>query len=252
MANLYNVPDLGAGCPWAGWSRPNIKWCEDNLCAWVTAPANTWSNLAFIVLGIVMWRLAKRSGHRSMLLFGPASIVVGATSFLYHMSYTFVFQFGDFIGMFVFIDLMVSFNQRRLGTFTAANHAKVYLGEVIISSLLVPLCFWIEFPIQALVLISVLWGLGLEVQLLRRARSSRPDAGRYTTQYKWLLGGLGCAVAGVACSVLDKTGVWCDPHNHIIQGHAVWHLFTASSLMCLYFFYDQFDFDSGAAIARRQ
>lgn len=247
MSNLYNVPDLPSGCPWADWSRPNIKWCEENLCAWVTAPANTWSNLAFIILGLLMWRMAARSGRRSMLLFGPASIVTGVTSLLYHASYTFVFQFADFVGMFVFLDLVVSFNQRRLGTISAANHAKVYVAEVVVSSLLVPLCFWIGFPIQALVLISIVWGLGLEAQLFRRARANTSGSGD-RTRYKWLLAGVGCAVLGITCSLLDKTGVWCDPHDHVIQGHAAWHLLTASSLMCLYLFYNQFDFDGAGKI----
>ena len=239
MSNPYNVPELSAGCPWADWSRPNIKWCEENLCAWVTAPANTWSNLAYIVLGLWMWRMARKSGKKAMLLFGPASIVVGVTSLLYHASYTFVFQFGDFVGMFVFIDLLVSFNQRRLGQVSGDNHARVYLLEVIVSSLLVPICFYAGIPIQLLVLASILWVLGLEAMIRMR--------GEPGVAYKWLFCSVGAAAAGATCSALDVTGVWCDPHDHVVQGHAAWHVLTALALLFAYYFYEQFAFEGDGA-----
>lgn len=44
LAATFDIPPLPDGCPWSGWTLPNLKWCEDNVCAWVTAPANTWSN----------------------------------------------------------------------------------------------------------------------------------------------------------------------------------------------------------------
>lgn len=40
-----------------------------------------------------------------------------------------------------------------------------------------------------------------------------------------------------AASLANLTRVWCDPQDHWLQGHAVWHVPTAASLYVLYFFY---------------
>ncbi len=61
LAATFDIPPLPDGCPWSGWTLPNLKWCEDNVCAWVTAPANTWSNLAYIFFSLLMWRRASTS-----------------------------------------------------------------------------------------------------------------------------------------------------------------------------------------------
>lgn len=229
MTNPYNVPDLAPGCPWSDWTRPNVKWCEENLCEWVTNPANTWSNLGFIFGGLLMWWLARNNPTRSMRYFGPASVIVGVTSLVYHASYTFALQFADFVGMFVFVFLLISLNQRRLGQLSAAKHLRVYAAEVIVASALVPVCFQIGLPIQALVAGSIAWLIGQEVVLAR--------TGRRAPSYKWWFAALGCAAAGATCSALDLTRVWCDPHDHLIQGHAMWHILMALSLLCMYRFY---------------
>ena len=64
MTPLPSAAPLPPGCPWSGWAPPNVQWCEENLCALVTAPANTWSNLAYIVVGLVMWAAARRLGEQ--------------------------------------------------------------------------------------------------------------------------------------------------------------------------------------------
>ena len=113
-----HVPPLAPGCPWADWTRPNVKWCEDNLCEWITTPANTWSNLFYFVAAYMMLCgtneiAASRQGvsgnaapiAANLHLFAPATVAVGATSFAYHASYAYAFQVADFWGMFCFAAL---------------------------------------------------------------------------------------------------------------------------------------------------
>ena len=45
-------------CPWDGFTQAPPGFCEQALCAWVREPGNTWSNLAFIVAALVMYREA--------------------------------------------------------------------------------------------------------------------------------------------------------------------------------------------------
>ncbi|HEY1086366.1 MAG TPA: hypothetical protein VGE37_01685, partial [Archangium sp.] len=51
----------------------------------------------------------------------------------------------------------------------------------------------------------------------------------------WLWWMIGCFVAGFAFWIADKTRFVCDPDNHLINGHAVWHVATS---ICLALFYE--------------
>ena len=235
MAGQWDVPELPTGCPWSGWTPPNIKWCEENLCEWITTPANTWSNLAFIVLGALMWRQARAKGSRTMALFGPTSILAGVFSFLYHASYTYFFQFFDFVAMFMFCMLLIVLNARRLGTLTVERQLLAFTAGVVVSSLLVPLFFQVGIPIQILVLALV-----AIVLLQERSCSKLPDN---QIVYRHLHIALVLAFLAATCSVLDITRTVCVPDQHWVHGHALWHLLMAVSLYELYRFYDQFRFD---------
>jgi len=228
------VPPLPPGCPWSSWTPPNLKWCEENLCSWITAPANTWSNLAYIVLGVVMWRQARRWKNRSLAIFGPASIIVGVASFAYHASYTFFLQFFDFVGMFIFCFLLIVLNGRRLGQLGERDLVPAFIGGVGVCSALVPVLFYFDIPIQLTVMALTAVILLQESWLSRRAAEP--------AHYPLFFGAMALLAAAVTFSALDLTRTWCDPGNHWLQGHALWHLLTACALYILFLFYRQFQF----------
>ena len=85
------VTPLQPSCPWANWARPNVKYCEPNACSWITTPANTWTNLAYIFVGLWMLYDAKtrtKNAGPTLYSIGWAIVFVGITSFFYHASYT--------------------------------------------------------------------------------------------------------------------------------------------------------------------
>ena len=243
--HLTAVPPLEARCPWSAWARPNIKWCEDNLCAWVTAPANTWSNLAYVLGAVLMWaRLNGRGVARrrcTLRLFPPASLVVGITSFAYHASYTWFFQLFDFVGMFVFCCVSTTLNARRLGQIDADAVPRVYLLSAALCSALFLLVGWLGLPVQLIVLTLVLLTLGQEAVLyFGRAYREHP---KLRPRYHHFVSGMLLLVIAFACSVADATRLWCNPANHIMNGHSAWHLLTAIVLYLLFLFHEQFDYD---------
>ena len=192
-------------------------------------PADTWSNLLYVALGVVMWREARRLGRRDLAAFGPASIAVGVFSFVYHASYTYFFQFFDFVGMFLFCFLPLAMNARRLGWIGPQRELAVEAGGVVAFSAAVPPLFELGVPIQGLVLVLILAIVAQELVL--RARSASRAA------YPWFWTGLALIGAGAVCSALDVTRVWCDPTSRWLQGHATWHLLSAASLYALFRFY---------------
>ena len=223
------VPPLPEGCPWSEWTRPNIDWCEENLCAWVVNPADTWSNLPLIVFG--GWMIWSLRGHPNSFLrwFGPVAIVTGLFSGIFHASYTFFFQFFDFAAMFLFAFLPLILNFQRLGMMKRGHAGRWYLGGVVVFCALVPVGFAVGFPIQLLVAFLVFAIVGQEVVI--RVRGLPAGA-------LWIfVSACGLLAASATFSALDLSRVFCDPTDHIIQGHAIWHVLTATSLWVLSVFY---------------
>lgn len=236
----FDITPVEPGCPWADWARPNVKWCEDNLCAWITAPANTYSNLLYIVLGFKMIAEARRQQSATLMMFGPASILTGVSSLIFHASYTYVGQVFDFFGMFCFEHLAIVVNMRRLGWIDKSSQSAVYWSLVLASTSLVPVLGSMDIPYQLLVLLIILLICASEIYL--RFLSGRKGA-HCVAKYEMYLLSLALLLAGATCSALDAARIWCDPKNHIINGHSMWHLLTAASLYFFFQFYKQFAWD---------
>jgi hypothetical protein len=239
---MRDIPKLPEGCPWSDWAPPNIKWCEENLCAWITAPANTWSNLAYVLAAILLWHWARADGARArgsrnlnpeaLKYFAPAALLVGMTSFLFHASYTFFFQFFDYVGMYVFFFLLITFNLRRGKLLSAKKHLPVYVALVLAMSALIPLFQWADLRIQLKVpaLIAVIAGTELDLRFRKKLHA----------EYRWYGASLLSLAVAFGFTAADLTGAWCEPSNHWIQPHALWHVFSALSLLLSYRFYRQF------------
>ena len=49
------------------YGAPNIKWCEQTLCQFISEPANTWSNLGFLMVGILIYVYATKNKHPALI-----------------------------------------------------------------------------------------------------------------------------------------------------------------------------------------
>ena len=226
---------LTPGCPWYALSElrlPNVDWCEAQRCAFVVEPANAWSNVAYLVVALALFALARSSSSPQLRFFAPAAALVGLASGIYHASYTFVLQILDFFGMYVFCYLLITLNLRRPGLLSARSWRRCFWGLVIGTTLVTVAIDFFEIPIQGIVLLLLLIVAGSELWLWRRAR---PATLRYFVLALALLS------AGAVFSVLDVSRVWCDPHHPYLQGHAIWHVLSALALLAAYLHYRQFE-----------
>lgn len=241
MEAFTHVP-IPEGCPWWDWERPNLRWCEEYLCSWIVTPANTWSNLAYLVAAYSMHRRIKGDVKRLLWLFVPATIATGITSFAYHASVSRFFQLFDFFGMFTFTVLGVVLNLRRELWLETRHTTLAYIIGLLIASIAVPVFeIILGLPIQATVLALVIIQLLQELRLRLGRYRKHPHLKPPYTRFKQSLFFLAVALV---CSVADLTRKWCDPQNHFIQGHALWHVLSAVGLYCLFLFYVQIDFDN--------
>jgi hypothetical protein len=221
------APALPPGCTWSGFTPPNVDWCEREACAWIVNPADTWSNLAYLLGALAMWRLARRSGRSDLVHFAPASLAVGVFSFAYHASYTWLLQFFDFVGMFVFCFLVLARNAVRLGWVAPRRERAVWLSCTLAASACVPPLFYAGIPIQLTVFVLILASIAQELALFR---SNEPAA------YASYWAALALLAAASAFSLADVTRAWCDPESWL-QGHALWHVLSAAALVSLQRFY---------------
>ena len=134
--------------------------------------------------------------------------------------------------MFIFCFTVVTANALRLG-WIGPERSWRFLGfGVLLFSLLVPILSETRVPIQLLVALLI---AGILIQELTiRARTSS-QTGKADYRLYGLAWGL-LALAG-CFSLADVTRTWCDPSRHWIQGHAIWHLLSATSLYVLFLFY---------------
>lgn len=224
-----------AACPWhalAAYGPPNVEWCEARLCAVVNEPANTWSNLAFLVVAGLIAMRARACASPALRAFAPAVAAVGAFSFLYHASNVRLTQLLDFLGMYLFVLLLLAINATRLGLLAPRRTVPAFvLGSLALTGVtaLVPR----GFPIQAIVGALILATMLTEALARRRARE-RGGLGAFA---------ISAALLGIAalCSALDVTRTWCDPSDHVLQGHALWHVLSAASLLAAFHHFRRHD-----------
>jgi hypothetical protein len=209
-----------------------VDWCELERCAWIVEPANTWSNLAYVVVGLLLLALARRDASPLLRAFGPAAIVVGLASGIYHASTTFVLQILDFFGMYVFCFLLLTVNLRRLGWLAPEDTWRRFAQLVLATTALTVGVDFLEVPIQGIVLVLILAIVGSEIALYRRA-------GPYDVRFFVLAVAL--LSAGAVFSALDLSRIWCDPAHPFLQGHAIWHLLSAAALLPAYLHDRQFE-----------
>ena len=217
-------------CPWTLWQPATLKFCEALLCGPIRQPANTASNIGFVIVGLlILWR--ERQGAWSPYhIMGMASVVLGFTSGAFHASMTFFWQFFDVSSMFMLILLALSFNLVRLKLIKQEHYAWAYLAMLAVSMLTMLIAQGksgeVVFAIEVAMVVA------LEALIYRRG--GRPN-------YQGILRAIGTFLFAFLIWNGDIHGWWCDPDNHVLQGHAAWHLLCALAIWFMYQFYLQFD-----------
>jgi hypothetical protein len=217
-------------CPWSGWRPANLTFCEEDRCAWVTQPANTWSNVGFLIVGLVILRTARDAAWRGAWWFAPIAIVNAFTSSMLHGTGTFMGQAVDLIGMFLESALFVTLNVRRVHPqMSKSTLIAIYVAILSVSSTIL-----LRFEASGVTLFTlhVVVFAAIEVYLLFRDRG---------TDYRPLAWVVGLFVVSYGLWWLDTLRIVCDPHNHIFTLHSVWHLLGAVSFYFWFRFFAQFD-----------
>ncbi len=220
-----------------GWLGPDLGhgdlFCEALRDGLVNQPANTWSNLGFVIAGLsIGWQARTRPQlmDSTVTLFACVVVLLGPASAAMHATGTAWGKHLDLTSMFLLAAFTSSYAIKRLADLTAIRFyglfAVLLFGSEIIY-LTGP-----ELPVvlhagNAVFAVLILLTLISEVVLWSRTRSRG-------------VGKAGIAAVGTlglsfVIWNLDQ-GAWCVPDS-LLQGHAIWHLGCALSAYLLFRLY---------------
>ncbi|MEZ5092876.1 ceramidase domain-containing protein [Nocardioides sp.] len=222
-------PDVGRGA----------NFCEAARSGPVLQPANTWSNLGFVVAGLAVgwqarWPRARGTGliRATGLVSGYAVVVVllGPASAAMHATQSAWGGHLDLLSMYLVASFAAAYalaRHRGGGTPLVALLFALLLGGCELVGALpvdVPL---VHVPGNLAFGVLLVVALSLELRMVRSARIAAD--GRYA-----VAAGATMALA-FAVWIATNAGL-CDPHS-LLQGHAVWHLLGAVSAYLLFRYY---------------
>jgi hypothetical protein len=228
IGNLQN-------CAWSTWAPATLRFCEAHACERIVAPAETWSNLAYFFVGLVLlFRGSKNSEPHGLknveIRFGIYAVVVGICSSLFHASYTYVFETADLAAMNLLGVELVIQGLARLGWMK--GHSPIALGSILFCGGLLLLLGTTKADRLMVFGAFVVVTLWLEGLIFVRGRRTGVVA-----QYRMLGATLGLFAVAYGFWILDYTGLVCDPDRHWFSGHAVWHVVNAGCFLTLSSFY---------------
>lgn len=206
------------------------QWCEEKICGPIREPSNAFSNVSFLIIGIYIIAHCSKKKFAHLRVLGIFSILIGLMSGVYHATSSFEGEVLDYSSMFLMSTYFVCANLARLYQWSGARLKWWALGIFVVSVggiLLLEVVGAIFFGLQ---LAFAFW---LELLLWKRSVVNygyRP----------FLLSSLLFAIAYLFWN-LDRLKILCDPNNHILTGHAVWHILNAVAILFIYRFYSQFE-----------
>lgn len=217
---------LPSNSPWqflAAFGRPDIRWCEKLSEGILAEPGNALTNIFYALVALFLWfyyiRGKEKNQNRDRLkLMAVVCLYTGLASFLYHTTYSFLFQVFDFSAIFLITLPVILWNLQALGQLNEKNTAiQLSIGMLGLFSLFFLLRF-MAFPVQLLIGLLMLTFLTTEIVLsFKKIR---------VQERKFLFIALAFFVAGFYFNFLDLSKKWCQP-EHLIHGHGVWHLMSA-------------------------
>jgi len=214
-------------CPWENFEQGTVSFCEADLCNWIVHPADTFSNIGYLIVAIVLFAKTKKQKNLKMLPVSALCVAIGST--LFHATNTFWGEFLDVSSMYLFSSFLIARNLYRLGL----NYERViYWLTVALSSTTLLLNHPIGinlFTAHAVVFVL------LELFL---AWKKYGHINIFTIlEYRPLVALYGVFIASFILWNLDIRGYGCEPDRHWFSWHSAWHLLNSWAFYYAYKFY---------------
>ena len=254
----------------------NSAFCELMDGGYVREFANTWSNLAYVIVGFaILWHIGRIGEPKNnpmdgrsqyTIIYAYSAVLLGIGSFAMHATKTDWGGWMDNTGMVLFVSFPVIYNFTRILKWNDKTFLLSYLGfNALISSFIwfvgegsyifailtvgwisteagirYPQKSWIVFGVPAFFDLILRGGDLAWTQLLWIGMAfwfsqfKQIDIKRSYVPTFWL--GFGSYISAfIIWNLSLEDGLLCNPAS-LMQGHAVWHILTASSIGFFYIY----------------
>lgn len=203
-------------CFWSEFSPQHYLYCERQLCGWLQQPANTWSNVGYLIAALMMLFAERPKLEKHLFFWSTLALFIGSTFF--HMSGTHLGKLMDVGAMLTLSMGICSLSVHRYYQWPRQKSVAFFATGLFLS-----LVFLYSFDIGNIPFtLEIATAVILEIRMIREDKSVLIP--------KLLLLACGVQLVAGVFLLLDITKSWCDPDNHIINGHAVWHLLSALAI----------------------
>jgi len=211
-----------ASCIFASWAPAVMEFCEAAVYCFPKYPVDTITNIGPLIAGIVILR---QSGSQLPFLWlGWSAILTAVFSAFYHGSGTLVGEYLDLFGMHMFI--AGCFSLALVKNASPVNVSRFYIIAITLTITLITISLisiHLASPAFAVVCLAV---IGIEI------KSTCP-----ATAKAHLWRGILTLVVAYIFWLLDFLHILCDPDNHLMTGHGVWHLLCGYVFYCVFKYY---------------
>lgn len=228
---------LAVGYGWLGADvGRGADFCEAARAGAIKQPANSWSNLGFVVAGLVIAWHAGRSGAAPLMprtlqtAFACVVVALGPASAAMHATQSALGGHLDLLSMYLIAGFAASYAWVRWVRRGPLAFAAAYASSVLVCELAglwprpVPVVQYSGNVAFALLLVTA---VVIETLLWRRGETRRTIGFGFAA--------LGSMVIAFGIWIMSQHG-WCAPDSWL-QGHAVWHLLCATAAYFLYRLY---------------
>jgi hypothetical protein len=189
----------------------------------VVQPANTWSNIGYLIAAIVIFRQKNWSPIRAWIAFVVLFLFFGST--FYHMSGTYIGKDVDIAGMLLLSSFVLG--QTLARTFSLSSKKTFFLTIVI---------FVLSLPSVSQPIVGTVVGGGGIMFVLQIVITTVLEL-IYTKKNpispeikKSLLLAVSLFFFALILNLLDMNRIYCLPENNVVTLHAIWHLICAYSI----------------------
>lgn len=213
---------MARACPWDGLLRAEYVGCEPDLCAWIVHPAETWSNLAFVLVAAGLVVRYGRADRQLPVAWLPRIVLaIGIASAAFHATMGHWLEVLDLAVIFLFTGFLLAANLQHAGltrpALFAASFIALAAGGVALT-FVDPRLGYVGIAAQG---VGVLW-----------------SAARIPVRGPWRQ-----LAAAIALNQLAAVALWLDRGQiacargalaHVAQPHVFWHVLSALSLLFFY------------------
>jgi hypothetical protein len=203
--------------------------CEaSNMQSPIRQVANTVSSLGFVFSGMFIFANSREGNRFSIgysVLMGIASIIVGVGSAFYHASLTFIGQFFDVFGMFLLAVFTLVYAWERIWKLRISTTLGLFLTiNIFLSWLQIAIPDTRRYAFAIVLVIALIFEYYFRVK-------DKPQM-----NVRLLRIGVGLLAGAYIIWILDNTRIVCF-ENSLLQGHALWHVLGAVSVVFLQRYY---------------